>query len=920
MRCLFTMFAEDVELLPKKLFETLLRDHWMKEPYTFVDGLQGLWEEMDEGKRNAQVGKLLRFNGGLFRDRTALRLNIDEMQVLLLAALSDWSQVEPAIFGTLLERALDPKERHALGAHFTPRAYVERLVRPTVEEPLRDEWRAVRAEVRKLVERDENNKAAKKLEDFLHRLSEVRVLDPACGTGNFLYVTLDMMKALESEARALHASLGAGQQVPFGEGFSVTPKQLLGIELNPWAKEIAELVLWIGYLQWHFKTHGKVNPPEPVLQDFHNIECRDAVLEYDEKVPRKGPDGEPLWRWDGETMKRSPVTGKEVPDESARTQVFTYVNPRKAKWPKADYIVSNPPFIGNKRMRQVLGDGYVEALRAAHDDVPETVDFVMYWWNHAAEVVRTDRAKRFGLITTNSITQIFSRKVVGRHVQTKKRLSLIFAIPDHPWVDSAEGAAVRIAMTVGAPGALLGRTLSIADEVSRDSDDAAVVTLQERIGSIQADLSVGPAVSGCPTLQSNGRISFQGPILVGEGFRLTRDDLDRLKIRSTDLPPVVRKYSIGKDIVQIPQERYVIDFFGLNEQEASEAYPKLMQHVIVRVLPERRSNNDRGFRERWWLWGRPRPELRTALKGLERFAVTVETSKHKPFVFVDANVCPDHKLYVIASDDALHLGVLSSRVHFVWAMAAGGTLEDRPTWTNTTCFLPFPFPLTSESQARRIRELAEALDAHRKARQVEHSELTLTGMYNVLEKLRSGADLAAKEKVIHEKGLVSVLKKLHDDLDAAVLDAYGWPHDLTDEQIVEHLVALNAERAAEEKTGLIRWLRPEFQAPESEAGKAAKAIKPKQQSLIDEEPAFEPKDGARAPWPKELSDRLLAVRNILHRGRTVTARELSKSFSGRADKDRAEAVTEVLVALRALGQALAVEGTGETRWTSTGRS
>ena len=455
MRCLFTMFAEDVELLPKKLFETLLRDYWIKEPYTFVDGLQTLWEEMDEGKPNLLVGRLLRFNGGLFKDRAVLRLNKEEMQILLLAALSDWSQVEPAIFGTLLERALDPKERHALGAHFTPRAYVERLVRPTVEEPLRDEWGAVRAEVRKLIEKDETKKAAKKLEDFLHRLSEVRVLDPACGTGNFLYVTLDFMKAIEAEARKMHADLGAGQQVPFGEGFSVTPKQLLGIELNPWAKEIAELVLWIGFLQWHFKTHGKVNPPEPVLQDFHNIECRDAVLEYDEKVLRKRPDGEPLWRWDGETMKRSSVTGKDVPDETARTQVFDYTNPRKAKWPKADYIVSNPPFIGNKRMRLALGDGYVEALRAAHDDVPETVDLVLYWWNHAAELVRTGKAERFGLITTNSITQVFARKLVAAQLDAKKPLSLLFVIPDHPWVEQKDGAAVRIAMTVATSGRLL---------------------------------------------------------------------------------------------------------------------------------------------------------------------------------------------------------------------------------------------------------------------------------------------------------------------------------------------------------------------------------------------------------------------------------------------------------------------------------
>ena len=239
--------------------------------------------------------------------------------------------------------------------------------------------------------------------------------------------------------------------------------------------------------------------------------------------------------------------------------------------------------------------------------------------------------------------------------------------------------------------------------------------------------------------------------------------------------------------------------------------------------------------------------------------------------------------------------------------------------SSTTWFAPFPFPAAKEAQIEVIRKHAEALDAHRKARQADHPDATLTGMYNVLEKLRSGAELTDKEKVIHEAGLVSILKKLHDDLDAAVLEAYGWPHDLSDEQIVERLVALNAERAAEEKKGLVRWLRPEFQAPESTAGKAARAAKPKQQSLIDEGPAAKPQDGEPAAWPKELSDRMLAVRAALRRGRTMTAREVAKSFPGRADRDRADSITEVLVALRALGQALAVEGSGETRWTSTGR-
>lgn len=313
--------------------------------------------------------------------------------------------------------------------------------------------------------------------------------------------------------------------------------------------------------------------------------------------------------------------------------------------------------------------------------------------------------------------------------------------------------------------------------------------------------------------------------------------------------------------------------------------------------------------------------MRAAIAGLDRYIATCRTATHRVFTFLPAAILPESTIIAIASTDAFHLGVLSSRISVAWSRSAGSHLGvgNDSRYNNTLVFEPFPFPDPSKPKREWIASSGETLDAHRKARQAAHPDLTLTGMYNVLEKLRSGAELAAKDTVIHEKGLVSVLKKLHDDLDASVLDAYGWPRDLTDEQIVERLVALNAERAAEEKKGLVRWLRPEFQAPESTAGKAARAAKPKQQSLIDEEPAAKPQDGEPAAWPKELSDRMLAVRAALRRGRTMTAREVAKSFPGRADRDRADSITEVLVALRALGQALAVEGSGETRWTSTGR-
>ena len=225
------------------------------------------------------------------------------------------------------------------------------------------------------------------LEAFHDQLCETRVLDPACGTGNFLYVTLEHLKRLEGEVFSTYESFGERQML-LESGHTVDPHQFLGIEINPRAAAIADLVLWIGYLQWHFRTRGNVSPPEPIIKNFNNIECRDAVLAWTSREPLLDDDGKPVTRWDGRTTKKHPVTGEEVPDETAREISYKYINPKKAEWPKADYVVGNPPFIGNKRMRFALGDGYVDALRAAHPNAPASVDFVMYWWNYAAELAR----------------------------------------------------------------------------------------------------------------------------------------------------------------------------------------------------------------------------------------------------------------------------------------------------------------------------------------------------------------------------------------------------------------------------------------------------------------------------------------------------------------------------------------------------
>jgi len=438
IRCLFTFFSEDVCLTPRGGFTSLL-ESLKDSPEQFVPLVSEVWKTMGQGGFSTALRtRIKQFKGSIFREHEPLPLDSEEIGLLIDAGKSDWKDVEPAIFGTLLERALDPRERHKLGAHFTPRAYVERLVVPTIIEPVRDDWEAARAASLAEANAGRLDRARAEARKFLDGLTATKVLDPACGTGNFLYVSMVKLKEIEAEARDWLAQLGETQADLEHMERTVDPQQFLGIEINPRAVAIAEVVLWIGWLQWHLRDRKSPESfSEPILQAYGNIECRDALLEYDRKELVRDESGKPVTRWDGVTTKKHPVTGEDVPDDSARVAVERYVNPRKAEWPQADFVVGNPPFIGNKRMRAVLGDDYTATLRATYDDVPETADYVMYWWDKAARLTRAGALRRFGLITTNSITQTFNRKIVAEHVDAMNSPLLIsFAVPDHPCLKS----------------------------------------------------------------------------------------------------------------------------------------------------------------------------------------------------------------------------------------------------------------------------------------------------------------------------------------------------------------------------------------------------------------------------------------------------------------------------------------------------
>lgn len=600
-RCLFCMFAEDAGLLPDRAFSRLL-EAYRDRLDVLPQALTGFFRAMDEGGFVMGVDVTVpEFDGVLFRDRWAPALNHDQVDGLLEAAAMDWREVEPAIFGTLVERALDPKKRRHMGAHFTPRAYVERVIGPAVIEPLREEWEGVRAAARAAeaeAEEAGTPKAARAkraeardlISGFLGRLARVRVLDPACGSGNFLYVTFAGLKALEGEVRAALRRFGQTESLEL-EGVAVTPHQMLGIELGARAAAVADLVLWIGYLQWHQRTHGGAQPlPEPILKGYGQVEHRDALLD---------------------------------------------AGGGRAAWPEADFVVGNPPFVGKGQpMRESLGQETLDRLATAYPEVPGSVDLVMYWWDRAAEAVRAGRVGRFGLITTSSITQTFNRRIVERHLDAENDpLALSFAIPNHPWVD--DGADVRMAVTVGVRASEFdvgaGRLATVAVETPT-GDGVSEVELAEVVGEIHSDLTVGADVRLAETLKANEGLASFGMMLAGRGFLVSPDEARSLGLGTVEgAGRVLRPTLNGRDLAKPARERYVIDLYGYEADEARERFPEIYEHVVREVKPQRDGNRDKQRRERWWLHGRTNENLRAALDGLRRFIATPETAKHRVF-------------------------------------------------------------------------------------------------------------------------------------------------------------------------------------------------------------------------------------------------------------------------------------------------
>jgi len=676
MKCMFCLFAEDVNLLPGKLFTNLLEKmhHRAKE---LTPRLTSLFAAMRSGGAYGS-DDIEYFNGGLFDTKPALDLTTDEIGLLQLAGTQDWGSVEPAIFGTLFERSLDPAKRSQIGAHYTSREDILLVVEPVIMDPLRGQWAAVKEKVQALLtkraplvqaaradktKRPQLAKIGKDMEaaieGFLDRLSKVTILDPACGSGNFLYVAIQRLLDLEKEV----ITFAARPEISLGVFPTVRPTQLRGIEINPYAAELAQVVIWIGYLQW-MRDNGFQAPRNPILANLSTIENRDAIL-------MTGKSGEPL--------------------------------AKAASWPEADYIIGNPPFLGSKVFRQNgLDEATIQAIFGAYD-LPKTSDLCCYWFELARRAIEKKPAVRAGLLATQGIRGGDNRTVLER---IKKSGDIFMAWSDREWV--LDGAAVHVSI------------------VGFSSDKPKRATLDGTgIADINADLSLGSDFASSGRLSENRKIAYMGNTKGGSfdlEFAVAREMLKLPNVHGKPSTDVVRPRVNGLDVMGRPRGGFIIDFGVTTDKNAAAKYEAPFQYVEQFVKPEREKNRRAVYAKNWWLHVEPRPALREAVSGLGRFLYTVLHTKHRAFRWMLAGTVPDHAGFVFARSDDYFFGVLHASIHELWARRMGTQLREVESgfrYTPTTCFETFPLPWAPGKEPAKdplykaIAEAARDLDAQR---------------------------------------------------------------------------------------------------------------------------------------------------------------------------------------------------------------
>ena len=780
-RIVFCLFAEDVNLLQDDLFKRLL-DTLAKRREQIPERSQRMLSELfAEMRTGGEYGleHILHFNGGLFDNDDALPLDADSLDMLRVIARQDWSSIDPSIFGTLFERFLDPDTK-LVGVHYTDPEKIMMIVEPVIVHPLNADWESVKSEVRGLLA-DAKSKAARaralsqaeaKLDLFLKRLADVRVLDPACGSGNFLYLALQSLKDLEHRVTIEAVDMGLALRV-----IHCGPQNVKGIEINPYAAELARTSIWIGNIQWQ-RRNGFEARKEPVLEALDAIECRDAL-----------------------------VTCVSSPLEEGEGERYV-----EAEWPEAAFIVGNPPFLGNKKMIEALGEDYVKSLRRTYKDrVSGGVDLVAYWFVKAWDAIVSQKTQRVGLVATNSIRSGASRAVLAKIVKGGR---IFEAWSDEEW--TVEGAAVRVSLVC----------FGEQPDIPARLDGIAVKQIHADLTSEPFDLTTAVA------LPENRDISFVGVILNGDfeiDPALARDWLQAPRnVNGRSNADVLRPTFNGDDFNGTRDEKWVVDFgTAISEHDAAH-YERPFEHILQRVKPYRQRKRDDGSfavratseRNVWWRHARARPAMRKALSELPRFIATAMVSSYRTFDFLHRSYLPDQKLVVFAKDDFSFFGIVHSKFHLNWTIATCSWIGagNDVTYSNQAVFLTFPFPegLTPNIPAKDYADDPRALTIAKAAKRLDelrNNWLNPPDLIDIVPEVVPGypdrilpkTEAAAVE--LKKRTLTNLynahpqwLADAHRDLDAAVAAAYGWPADISEEDALAKLLELNLARAGPDKT------------------------------------------------------------------------------------------------------------------------
>jgi restriction-modification enzyme MmeI-like protein len=814
-RLVFCMFAEDADLLPDKMFVRML-EAAKSTPGEFQKLASSLFAAMKDG---GLIGfeRIDWFNGGLFDDDTTLPLTADDIALCLRAAVLNWSEIDPSIFGTLFVRGLDPNKRSETGAEYTDREKIMMIIEPVITRPLLREWAKVRdgivgivepaeraleeaiagassypelaEEVRAVQSRltsrpqlelfrdlarqrrvrtldavrgslraadralvDATAQSLASFNAFRARLRAFRVLDPACGSGNFLYLALVELKNIERRVAIEGELLGFPPSFP-----SIGPEALLGIEINRYAAELARVSVWIGEIQWMRRSGFDIGR-KPILKPLTTIECRNAIINEDGTA---------------------------------------------AVWPKSDVIVGNPPYLGAKLMKRKLGGPTTEAIRAIYEGrLPAFTDFVCYWFENARTLIEAGELTRAGLVATNSIRKNTNLPVMHRVAAASR---IFEAWNEEKW--TVDGAAVDVSLVCfgengGEPARLNG----------------------DIVASINPDLTTGLDLTQAKPLRENKDGAFlgiqkSGPFDVpGQLARAWMGEPANPNGRTNT--EVLKPYWNGDDVTGRPRDMWFIDLpLGLDKAEAS-LFASPFTHIantpdedgkLINELRDASGSSSETYP--WWQPWRPRPEMRSRIERLSRYIVTPETAQYRLFVWLTYPVLPDKNLIVIPREDDLMFGLLHSRFHEAWALRKGSDLQDRPRYTHTTTFATFPFPegMTPAADLTEARNLPAAAAIETAAKRLDQLRNGWLYPMDLVTRIPEVAPdfpdrIVPKDQKVLPTLAGRTLTALYNDrpdwlveahrlLDEAVAAAYGWPEDITTDDALRSLLDLNLTRS-----------------------------------------------------------------------------------------------------------------------------